>query len=74
MIAFPKNRTAACPLTDAPSAVKREQLAELGLLNPGGQDVLPGTAEKENPVDHLSWVSRIGIADDERPVMEAILA
>lgn len=74
VIAFPKNRTAACPLTDAPSAVKREQLAELGLLNLGGQDVLPGTAEKENPVDHLSWVSRIGIAAEERSVMEAILA
>jgi aspartyl-tRNA synthetase len=34
---------------------------------------LPGTAEKENPVDHLSWVSRIGIADEERPLMETIL-
>lgn len=73
VIAFPKNRNAACPLTNAPSAVKREQLAELGLLNLGGQDVLPGTAEKENPVDHLSWVSRIGIADEERPLMETIL-
>ena len=74
VIAFPKNRSAACPLTGAPSAVKREQLAELGLLNPGGQDVLPGTAEKEDPIDHLSWVSRIGISAAERPVMEEILA
>ena len=74
VIAFPKNRSAACPLTGAPSAVKREQLAELGLLNLGGQDVLPGTAEKKNPVDHLSWVSRIGISAAERPVMEEILA
>jgi len=74
VIAFPKNRSAACPLTGAPSAVKREQLAELGLLNLGGQDVLPGTAEKEDRIDRLSWVSRIGISADERAVMEDILA
>ena len=73
VIAFPKNRSAACPLTGAPSKVKREQLAELGLLNLGGQNILPGTAEKENRVDHLSFVSRIGIAAGERPVMENAL-
>ena len=74
VIAFPKNRSAACPLTGAPSTVKREQLAELGLLDLGGKEVLPGTAEKEDPIDHLSWVSRIGISAAERPVMEEILA
>ena len=74
VIAFPKNRSAACPLTGAPSTVKREQLAELGLLDLGGKEVLPGTAEKEDPVDYLSWVSRIGISAAERPVMEEILA
>ncbi|ESP62782.1 Aspartyl-tRNA synthetase [Smithella sp. ME-1] len=73
VIAFPKNRSAACPLTGAPAAVKYEQLAELGLLNLGEKDVLPGTAEKENLLDRVSWVSRIGIADDERPIMEDIL-
>jgi len=66
VIAFPKNRSAACP--------KREQLAELGLLNLGGQDVLPGTAEKEDRIDYLSWLSRIGIAAEERALMEDILA
>jgi aspartyl-tRNA synthetase len=73
VIAFPKNRSAACPLTGAPSAVKREQLAELGLLNLGGQAVLPGTAHKENRIDRVSWVSRIGIAAEERALMEETL-
>jgi aspartyl-tRNA synthetase len=74
VIAFPKNRSAACPLTGAPSAVKREQLAELGLLNLGGQAVLPGTAHKGNLIDRVSWVSRIGIAPEERALMEDTLA
>ena len=74
VIAFPKNRSAACPLTGAPSAVKREQLVELGLLNLGEKDVLPGTAEKENLLDRVSWMSRLGISEEERPVMEEILA
>ncbi|MGI5939716.1 MAG: aspartate--tRNA ligase [Thermoleophilia bacterium] len=73
VIAFPKNRSAACPLTGAPSAVKREQLAELGLLDLGGRGVLPGAAEQEDPVDRISWVSRIGVAVEERPVMEETL-
>ncbi len=31
VIAFPKTQTAQCPLTDAPAAVSRQQLHELGL-------------------------------------------
>jgi aspartyl-tRNA synthetase len=73
VIAFPKNRSAACPLTGAPSAVKQEQLAELGLLNLGGQAVLPGAAQKENLIDRVSWVSRIGVAPEERALMEETL-
>jgi aspartyl-tRNA synthetase len=74
VIAFPKNRSAACPLTGAPSAVTREQLAELGLLNLGGRDVLPGDAQKDDPIDRLSWVSRIGFAAHERSMLEAVRA
>ena len=33
VIAFPKNRKAFCPLSEAPSPVSDEQLAELGLIN-----------------------------------------
>ncbi|MDI9570497.1 MAG: aspartate--tRNA ligase [Pseudomonadota bacterium] len=74
VIAFPKNRSAACPLTGAPAPVKEKQLAELGLLNLGGRDVLPGDAAKESRLDRLSWVSRIGIAEGERPLLEAAIA
>ncbi len=73
VIAFPKNRSAICPLTGAPSSVKREQLAELGLLNLGGPDALPGTEGKESRVDRLSWVSRIGITTEERAMIEGVL-
>jgi aspartyl-tRNA synthetase len=73
VIAFPKNRSAACPLTGAPSAVNREQLAELELFDLGKKEVLPGTTEQENDIDRISWVARIGISEQERPVMQDIL-
>ncbi len=73
VIAFPKNRSAACPLSGAPSSVKREQLSELGLLNLGGKDVLAGTVEKGNRIDRISWVSRIGVRDEERAMLDTIL-
>ena len=68
--AFPKNRSAFCPLTQAPSSVAFEQLAELGLLDIGGKEALPGAEHRKDRIDHLSWVSRIGILDGERPVIE----
>jgi aspartyl-tRNA synthetase len=74
VIAFPKNRSAACPLTGAPSAVARQQLAELDLLNPGGREALPGDDRKSDPVDRIGWVSRIGLAPEERPRMAEVLA
>jgi aspartyl-tRNA synthetase len=73
VIAFPKNRSAACPLTGAPSAVNREQLAELELFDLGKKEVLPGTTEQENDIDRISWVARIGISEQERPAMQDIL-
>ncbi len=36
VIAFPKNRSASCPLTEAPSSVSDKQLAEAGLLEAVG--------------------------------------
>jgi len=71
VIAFPKNRSAYCPLTEAPSAVARSQLAELGLLNLGGEERLPGAEEQADLIGSVSWVSRIGVSDEERPAIAA---
>ena len=73
VIAFPKNRNAYCPLTEAPSPVARAQFAELGLLGLGGEGLLPGTEEQADQIGSLSWVSRIGFTDDERPSIAAAL-
>jgi aspartyl-tRNA synthetase len=73
VIAFPKNRSAFCPLTKAPSPVARAQLAELGLLNLGGEQVLPGAEQEGDLLEHLSWVSRIGISENERSTINAAL-
>ena len=43
-------------------------------MNLGGKEVLPGAAEKENLLDRVSWVSRIGIDPAERSVMEEVLS
>jgi len=68
VIAFPKNRSAYCPLTQAPAPVSEEQLSELGLLDlkeKSGYDTIE-TRRQSDPVDALSWVSRIGIEDKEK--------
>lgn len=69
--AFPKNRRAFCPLTSAPSGVSHEQLQELNFLDLGGREELPGADHQQDPVDKLSWLSRIGLDDSERPAVTA---
>ncbi|MCP4116949.1 MAG: aspartate--tRNA ligase [Desulfobacteraceae bacterium] len=71
--AFPKNRSAFCPLTQAPSQVAHEQLSELGLLDLGKAEALPGTNLEQEIIDHISWVSRIGFDEDERPMIDTAL-
>ena len=74
VIAFPKNRSAFCPLTEAPSPVAEGQLAELGLLGGGGPKPLPGAEQQRDRLDTLSWVARIGIDPAERPALAAAVA
>jgi len=71
--AFPKNRSAFCPLTQAPSPVAHEQLVELGLLDLGKAAALPGADREQEPIDYISWVSRIGFEENERPMIESAL-
>ena len=73
VIAFPKNRSAFCPLTQAPSDVARDQLGELGLLNLGGADTIPGMEKRQDLIDSLSWVSRIGVEEKERSTIASAL-
>jgi len=46
VIAFPKNRSAACPLTGAPSRVDKKQLAELRLFDLGVDRRIPRDERK----------------------------
>ncbi len=73
VIAFPKNRSAFCPLTQAPSSVAVEQLADLGLLDLGGAKPYPGSKEQQDLIDSLSWVSRIRIDAQERSAIAAAI-
>lgn len=69
VIAFPKNRSAFCPLTQAPSPVAVDQLSELGLLDLGSAQQAPGMAGHDDLIESLSWVSRIRIEGHERPAV-----
>lgn len=73
VMAFPKNRSAYCPLTQAPSAVGTDQLRELGLLEPRGTAPFAGADPQQNLLESLSWVSRIQIDEAQKPVIEAAL-
>ncbi len=71
--AFPKNRSAFCPLTEAPSEVSQDQLKELGLLDLVEVPSVPGMGERGELIDSLSWAARIGLGEEEKPaVMEAL--
>ena len=72
IIAFPKNRSAFCPLTQAPAKVSREQLAELGLLDLGKAAAQP-EARQQDPVANLAWLARIDVGDSEREAVRTAL-
>ncbi|HOC38344.1 MAG TPA: aspartate--tRNA ligase [Thermodesulfobacteriota bacterium] len=75
VIAFPKNRSAFCPLTQAPSTVTREQLAELGLLHFLGEvpAALSLEEKEKDMLEFLAWVSRIGYSETEVPFIREAL-
>jgi len=63
VIAFPKNRSAFCPLTQAPSSVEKTQLEELGLLK------LPPDVGVQRPVTRPPKAEAL---PPKRPVSERI--
>jgi aspartyl-tRNA synthetase len=80
VIAFPKNRSAYCPLSQAPSLVDDSQLEELGLFKPGLELRVPKSkkgaeAEKINPVpservdlnqvQHIARLARLRVTEEE---------
>ncbi len=71
VIAFPKNRSAYCPLAKAPSPVSLEQLKELNLINQGDEQIIPGTEEK-TLIQHISWVARIGLKEGEQQIINPL--
>lgn len=74
VIAFPKNRSAFCPLTQAPAPVTRDQLDELGLLDRAAAPPLPVSSRQQDLVEALSWVARIGLADGEKEAIRAAVS
>jgi aspartyl-tRNA synthetase len=80
VIAFPKNRSAFCPLSEAPSSVEGSQLRELGLSVPGTEvpheassrasvtaDIGPSYSERISPehVRHIARLARLKLTDSE---------
>jgi aspartyl-tRNA synthetase len=79
VIAFPKNRSALCPMTQAPSPVSKAQLRELGLwskMAPGrsrtrsvGQEGLEDRTKperiSEEKVKHVARLARLSVTDTE---------
>jgi aspartyl-tRNA synthetase len=80
VIAFPKNRSAFCPLSEAPSFVEASQLKELGLAMPSAgfayektskasvkPERAPSYSEKisQDHVRHIAKLGRLKLTDSE---------
>ena len=77
VIAFPKNRSAYCPLTQAPSFVSESQLRELGLSGPLREDASLRTAARRgraadrageisrDRVRHMAKLSRLRLTNEQ---------
>jgi aspartyl-tRNA synthetase len=80
VIAFPKNRSAYCPLSQAPSLVDDSQLEELGLFKPasasrdsnsrrgaGTEGKTTGPSERVDihQVQHIARLARLRVTEEE---------
>jgi aspartyl-tRNA synthetase len=80
VIAFPKNRSAYCPLSEAPSYVEGSQLKDLGLAfpaagfareraltAPGEKGTIPSDSDRISPdhVRHIAKLARLKLTDSE---------
>ena len=81
VIAFPKNRSALCPMTQAPSPVSKTQLRELGLGSKGISGIAKGGSDgspqqgiedlsgrqriSEEEVKHVAKLARLNVTDVE---------
>jgi aspartyl-tRNA synthetase len=64
VIPFPKNRNAACPLTEAPTVVENLQLQELNLIN--NADLLTvAESGATNKIEEISEQKQTGLTDDD---------
>jgi aspartyl-tRNA synthetase len=68
VIAFPKNRSAFCPLTEAPSFVDRAQLEELGIALPpvetaGAGEASSGGAQVQPDAEAPSQAHRVSVGN-----------
>lgn len=67
VIAFPKNKDARCPMTDAPNTVDAGQLEALGLLarqEPAGSEAARKTAAVD--VDNVANLARLHVSQQEK--------
>jgi aspartyl-tRNA synthetase len=77
VIAFPKNRSAYCPLTQAPSFVSDLQIRELGLSAPSAKESAVKRSGRRGPskfrqgeisldhVRHIAKLARLKLTDEE---------
>jgi aspartyl-tRNA synthetase len=86
VIAFPKNRSALCPMTQAPSPVSKAQLRELGLgskaiagrsrkqsgdsLQQSMEDLSKPERISEEEVKHVAKLARLSVTDAEAEVYQ----
>ena len=78
IIAFPKNKDASCPMTNAPSPVDEKQLEELSLTGAGAVEIDKSQKaakrhDRKINIDKLATLSRLSLEDEEKSKLRADL-